>query len=302
MMKGSTNSLYKFAMSVFMCLLVVVALIPMAYADNDTVALTYNLDGIICSKPSLKELKKGQSLWVNLAPEQGRTSSALSVKIGKDVFDVDIVNGYIDSVALDKMDPEFSYNPNTYYLLIPGSMVNDDVEITAIASGPDVVTYLVNQDLPEDGSIISSNVMREVATGEFTTTIKGQEPYLLTVTMADGMLPFEVNTQTGEIVGTGAIKDTDYIKYDTSTGELHITNIQANVRISAKKASDIVTLDTLGAQKDKSELGVIEWVCYLMVVTALVFEIYKTFLAPRGNHKGSYSGRKSSGSNYVGNH
>ena len=278
-MKTYIKSVTKFMMSITVCLLVMVVLIPLAYAENDTVSLTYKLDGVICSKPSLKELKVGQSLWVNLAPEADHTPAALSVRIGDDIFEVDVVNGFIDSVVPEKMDPDFSYNPNTYYLLIPGTMVTGNVEINAVAAGPQVVTYLVNQELPEDGSIISSNETREVATGEFVTTFKGEEPYNLTVTMADGMLPFEVNTETGEVVGTGAIKDTDYIKYDTATGELHISNIQANVKISARKAGNMVDVQS---SSGKSGMNPIKLICYLSVITILFAEIYRTFLVPDG--------------------
>ena len=187
-------------------------------------------------------------------------------------------------------------------------MVTGDVEITAVATGPDVVTYLVNQDLPEDGSIISSNVVREVATGEFVTTLKGEEPYTLTVTLADGMLPFDINTETGEVVGTGAIKDTDYIKYDKDTGELHITNIQANVRIAAKKTSEITVLDDLSSGEGKNGRNAIETLSIMAVFAVLAYEIFITFLKPYGTHgKNPFAslvsaGSSRGGSHYKGNH
>lgn len=210
------------------------------HVGEDEVALCMKLTGVECNKESQTSVKRGGRLWVNLSPKKGCQMTYLDVVIGEDIFVIDVDTGTFD-VAPD--DSQFSYNPSTHNLLIPEHYTYGDITITAVAVQPFSNTSLVRTELPADGSLVSSNDSNHVdENGNYETIITATgdaEIRNLSVTLGNGNLPFEIDTKTGEITGTGPVKTTENIKYDVETGALTLSDIKSDVAISVSSRKDM---------------------------------------------------------------
>ena len=172
----------------------------------------------ITTESSITQIKQGQPVSLRLVPDNGYSLPAsIEVKVG-------------DAVLASS---KYSYNATNGDLYIDKTYITGDVEITAIAVKT-VVTYQV------DGTGIKNLI---VAGQPLPETVNEGEPLTFTLAAKEGfVLPKAITiTMGGEELTAGYT-----YTYNSTTGEVTITNVTGNIAIKAEGVQVFTVTANLG--------------------------------------------------------